>query len=382
MLLDPDLAGLVKSGLVEFTVGPTTSFKPHAAYINATAQYGGRAQLGTPGVLENYTAGRPFPGPPSTRDPRIGEKIAWNMRLMYIGDSGRTTEMHWQLRNMKSGKIERDLEFDFRSIRFMFRHVVPPVPFLKKNPANAFAAFYLRAIEAADMTDVEILGFVSSEDVKGIRGWVYIPQLERTQSLESFSTRETMFGSDIVSDDLFGYTGRIVDMAWRFVGETYVLLPMYRHDQAVVTERKARRSDYRFVYYHGQGGCFPQIPWQLRHAYIVEGIPTVADYPVSKRIMYVDAQTYYPSLIKMYDRSDDLWKLSIIGLAHPNSHDVRNNETGAPIIDSASMIDLIKQRCTTMQLRFLINVDDLDASDFNPSDLGGAGRGRGRGRRR
>jgi hypothetical protein len=377
ILLDPDLAAIVQRNFVEITVGETTSFRPHQAYIQATQRYGGQTRLGEPGTLENYSGGRPFPGPPSLDDARAGEKITWNMRLTYNGDTGHITEMHWQLRKLGSDKIEREMEFSSKSMRFMYRHVVPPVPFVKKNPANAFGAFYLRAVDAAEMTGVEIVAFASSEDTKGSDGWVYVPRLERTQSLKAYSKRETMFGSDILSDDLFGYSGRLVDMAWTFIGDTRVLLPMYRHDQVTVTEGKAHRSDYHFVYFHGKGGCFPNITWQLRHAYIVAGTRTIEDYPVSKRIMYIDAQTYHAALVKLYDERGEFWKLSIIGLAHPNSHDAHNHATGAPIIDSAAMIDLINKRCTTVQLRSLINVDDLTTGDFEPSRLGGR-RGRAR----
>jgi len=375
-IVDTELAQFVRQGWVSLAVGELTSFRPHAAYITATAQHGGRAMLGTPGVLLNYHGGRPFPGPPTSDDLRAGEKIAWNMRLMYNGDSALIPEMHWQYRDLDTENLDRALSFEARSMRFMYRHVIPPIPSVNKNLQNSLGAFYMRATMAGDLTGTEILAFFDRDDTQPRKGWVYIPQLRRSQSLRSFPPSETMFGSDILPDDFLGYVGRIIDMGWRYLGSTYVLLPLYRYDKIVVTEMQANRSDYRFTHFHGKGLCFPNITWQLRYAHIVEGHPSLDDYPISKRYMYVDAQTYYPALIRIYDDKDRFWKLAINGIAHPNSHIPINHETGAPIIDSASVIDVINRRCTTVQLLVQINIDDIKVQDFDPADLGSGRRRR------
>ncbi|MFP6682728.1 MAG: DUF1329 domain-containing protein, partial [Gammaproteobacteria bacterium] len=373
---DRELATFVRQGWVTLSVGELTSFRPHAAYIMATAQYGDSAKLDDPGILANYQGGRPFPSTPDRNDPRAGEKIAWNMRVMYNGDNGVVPEMHLQYRDLRNNKINRSLIFEAKLMRFMYRHVVPPIPSVNKNLQNSLGAFYMNVVSAGDLTGAEVLAFFNRDDSEAKKGWVYIPQLRRSQSLESFPPRETMFGSDILPDDFLGYAGRIVDMDWNYIGSTYVLLPMYRHDQIVVTETKASRTNYRFAHFHGKGTCFPNITWQLRHAHIVEGIPSIDDYPVSKRYMYVDSQTYYPALVKIYNESGRFWKLTINGVAHPNSHVPQNHETGAPIADSASTIDVSNDRCTTVQLLSMVNVDGIKVQDFDPANLGGGRRGR------
>ncbi len=374
-IVDPELARFVRDGWVTLPVGELTSFRPHAAYVAATAQYGGRAALDAPGVLVNYQGGRPFPGPPALNDPRAGEKIAWNMRLMYNGDSATIPEMHWQYRDLRSEKLDRALSFEGRSMRFMYRHVVPPVPAVNKNLQNSLGAFYMRAVTAGDLTGAEVLAFINRDETESRKGWVYVPQLARSQSLASFPPRETMFGSDYLPDDFLG-AGRIIDMDWKYAGSTYVLLPMYRYDQIVVTETRANRSDYRFAHFHGKGICFPNITWQLRYTHIVEGYPSADDYPVSKRYIYIDAQTYHPALARIYDKEGHFWKFAINGVAHPNSHMPNNHETGAPIVDSATMIDVINHRCTTVQLLVLTNVAEVKVQDFDPANLGGGRRGR------
>ena len=373
-VLDTDIAALIAQQWMTIRVGDITSYRPHAAYRQATKQYGGRAELGPPGKLLNYAAGRPFIGQPKRDDPRAGERIAWNMRLMYNGDSAHIPEMHMQLRDMTSDSVVRAVEFEASLMRFIHRHVVPPVPSVNENVQNTFGAFYMRGLQGADLKDLEVLAFIPRDDVNERRGWVYIPQLARSQNLASFNTIETMFGSDYFADDFLGYSGRISDMEWKYIGDSFVLLPMYRYDQVVVTETQARNHPYRFVHFDGRGHCFPNVTWQLRHSYIVEAISKVDDYPVASRYMYIDAQTYFPALIKIYDRDQQLWKISLNGAAHPLSHIDENKQTGAPIIDATSMVDIKNERCTTFQSLPIVNVETLDTKDFDPNNLGGGRR--------
>lgn len=373
-ILDPDLAALLAQDWMTIRVGDITSYRPHKAYMQASEQYGGRAKLGGPGQLTNYAAGRPFLGKPKHDDPRAGERIAWNMRLMYNGDNAHIPEMHMQLRDMKSDQMVRAVEFEASLMRFMHRHVVAPIPSVDENIQNTFGAFYMRGMQGGDLKDVEVLAFVARDDVAQRRGWVYIPQLARSMNLASFNTAETMFGSDYFADDFLGYSGRISEMEWKFAGESFVLLPMYRYDQVVVTETKSRQEDYHFVHFDGRGHCFPNVTWQIRQAYVLEAITKNPDIPVAKRYMYIDAQTYYPALIKIFDRENSLWKISINGAAHPKSHVAQNKKSAAPIFDAASMIDIKNERCTTFQSLPLINVDTLDTKDFDPNNLGGGRR--------
>ena len=373
-VLDPDIAALISQDWFSIRVGDIASFRPHQAYQQATSQHGGKAKLGEPGKLLDYVAGRPFIGSPKPEDPRAGERIAWNMRLMYNGDSAHIPEMHMQLRDMKTDRLVRAVEFEASLMRFMHRHVVPPIPAVKENIQNTFGAFYMRGTQGADLKDIEVLAFIARDDVNERRGWVYIPQLARSQNLASFNTIETMFGSDYFADDFLGYSGRISDMAWKFVGESFVLLPMYRYDQVVYTETQARNSDYRFVHFDGRGHCFPNVTWQIRRTYIVEAQTKNDSYPVAKRYLYIDAQTYFPALIKIYDRNQHLWKVSLNGAAHPLSHVEHNKPSGAPIMDATSMIDIQNERCTTFQSLPLINVKSLNVKDFDPNNLGGGRR--------
>lgn len=369
-VLDPDLADLIGQDWYAITVGEPLSFDPHPNFVAATQQYGGQAQLGdSDSQILNYTAGRPFPGELSTEDPRAGEKLAWNMRYAFAADSTIIPEMYWGYRDMRSQSIERTLTFNAQGMRYMYRHVHDPVPALPKNPYAVYSGITLEAEDPADVEGTKLLIYYNSDDNAEEQGWMYVPNLRRVRRVATTTRTDSFLGSDIMIEDFLGYTGRIKDMEWTFSGSTWILLPMYRHDLQQHAAQKARKYDYQFVEFTGQSGCFPQVSWQLRKAYILEGKPRRDDHPLSKRYFYVDAQTMSPILGKVYDRAGTLWKILMAGLAHPDYHLAENKGSGAPLLDSSAAIDLQNKHCTTLQMVTVTNPGKLSPKDFEPSAL-------------
>lgn len=375
-LLDADMARFIAGGYATVVVGPPTSFDVHPAYAYATQQFLGQPALSdNPGKLADFAQGRPFPGELRRDDAQAGAKAAWNMRYAYLGDSGLIPEMHWQLRDWQSEQVQVRMLFKARSMRFMYRHVEEPLPFIDKNPQDAYGAFLLTAVEAGSYDGSQALVFANRDESRELNGWVYIPQLGRTQTLASFSTSESMFGSDILPTDFLLYAGRMVDMRWRYLGTTYMLLPMYRHDQVELSAVKARDYDYWHVDVDGHAGCFPRVHWQLRPTIMLEGVATDPAARVSRRVFFLDRQTYVPALWKIYGADDALWKIAITAYAHPNSHLDRNRESGAPIPTAFSTIDIQSNRCTTLQLLTIVNPGDIQPADFDAGAMQSGGRG-------
>ncbi|MFT4583428.1 MAG: hypothetical protein ACI915_003939 [Gammaproteobacteria bacterium] len=369
-VLDPDLAALISQEWLTVTVGQPLSFRPHEAYVSATEQFGSQTSLGSnPGELLNYVAGRPFPGVPSSDDARAGEKLAWNMRYGYSGDAGEIPEMYWQYIDMRSQKIERELEFVASQMRYKHRHVLSPTPELDKNPYDVYNAITLEALDPGDVAKTKLLIFYNSDDTQAEQGWMYVPLLRRVRRVATTARTDSFLGSDITIEDFLGYSGRIMDMDWEFKGTTYTLLPMYTRDDIQPSTRKARKQDYQFVDFHGHSGCFPNITWQLRKSYVLEGRPKRSDHPIGRRYFYIDAQTMFPIFGKIYDRADVLWKYLIGGLAHPDTHLESNRGSGVPMIDSSSVIDVQNKHCTTIQLMTLTNLKSVKRREFDPSSL-------------
>lgn len=372
--LDETLVRLIGAGDFTARVTVTEAFAVHPNYAAATARHGGEARLGeAPGELIGYVAGLPFPGPPSAADPRAGEKIAWNMRYTWSGDGGHIKPFYWQYRNMNKGDVERELSFAAASLRFKHRTVTPPVPDLPQNPSGIFNALYLQVLSPPDIRNTQVLIHRLEDDTRQEEGWLYLGTQRRVRRLPTGQNTDAFLGSDIMIEDFLGYNGRIMDMEWRYVETREVLLPFFRHDELELGEREGG-DGYRFVALDGRGDCFPRVHWQFRKAYVVEAVPKWSQHPLSKRLYYVDAETYAPAYGRLYDDRGELWKFAIAGYSHPDHHLPENAGSGVPVLDVVSMIDLQAGHCTTLQPQTTIGAEGLKASDFAVQALRAKGR--------
>lgn len=374
--LDPVMYELVKKGSVEIKVGATSSFDLHENYVKATRDGLGKVSLGDSlGQINGFVAGRPFPEEPSADDPRAGEKLAWNYKYGYNwGDSAAIYPFYWKYRNMGSGKVERTIKFNFHFLNYKHRVNHAPVPEFTDNPSNLFRAIYVQVLEPFDVKNTQLLIQRNEDDAKRDNTWLYLGFQRRVRRLASGQVTDSFLGADIMIEDFEGYNNRISDMNWSYKGTKNILLPFYNHnEQALATDLK-EDDGYQFVDFHGQGGCFPNVTWQLRKVYVLESDPIDDNHPISKRVHYVDAQTFTLPRTAIYDRKGELWKSWTIGQAHPDHHLPINKGTGVSVDDSFSMIDLQANHCTTGQFKGQVDPELNPVKKFTVQNMRASGR--------
>ncbi len=375
--LDPAMYTFLKNGDYEITVGETTSFDLHSSYVDATKASLGKVKLGDkPGVIEGSVAGRPFPEEPSMDDPRAGEKLAWNYKYGYNwGDSAAIMPFYWKYRDMKSGKVERTVKFNFHFLNYTHRTQQEPYPAIKPNPSNLFRGIYVQVLEPFDVKNTQLLIHRYEDDLKRDNAYLYLGFQRRVRRLSTGQVTDAFLGSDIMIEDFEGYNGRISDMNWTYKGTKTMLLPMYNHNEmALDTETHKDDDGYQVVAFSGKGGCFPNITWQLRKVYVVESDPVDPNHPISKRQHFIDAQTFTIPRNITYDRKGDMWKSWLIGQAHPDHHLPSNKGTGVAIDDAFSMVDLQAGHCTTGQFKGQVDPKLSPASKFTVQNLRASGR--------
>lgn len=351
--LDSGLYQHIKDGWVEVTVGETTSFDLHPNYVEATRKGAAQVSLGsTLGEISGFVAGRPFPKEPDINDPRAGEKLAWNYKYGYNwGDNAAIYPFYWKYRDMESSKVERTLKFNFHFLNYKHRVNQDPVPEFENNPAELYRGIYLQVLEPFDVKNTQLLIQRKEDDLQRDVTNLYLGFQRRVRRLASSQITDSFLGSDLMIEDFEGYNGRIVDMNWTYKGTKNILLPFYNHNDMQLATDLKEDDGYQFVEFGGKGGCFPDITWQLRKVYILESDPVDENHPISKRVHYVDAQTFTLPRTLIYDRKGDLWKSWTIGQAHPDHHLAVNKGTGVSIDDSFSMIDVQASHCTTGQFK-------------------------------
>lgn len=351
--LDPALYQFIKDGWLEMKVGATTSFDLNKNYVDATRTNLNKSKLGgKTGEISGFVAGRPFPEEPSAQDARAGEKLAWNFKYgINWGDSAAIYPFYWKFRDMNSGKIERTIKFNFHFLNYKHRISQNPVPEITPNPSQLFRAIYVKVLEPIDVKDTQLLIQRYEDDLKLDDANLYLGFQRRVRRLASGQVTDAFLGTDLMIEDFEGYNGRITDMKWSYKGTANVLLPFYNHNELKLADEHPEADGYKFVAFGGKGGCFQDITWQLRKAYIVESVPADSNHPISKRVHYMDAQTGTMVRTLIFDRKGELWKTFTIGKSHPDHHLPKNKGSGVAIDDSFSMVDVQSKHCTTGQFK-------------------------------
>ena len=375
-VIDSATFNFIKQGWTNIVVGETTSFDLHPNYVQATKDGLGKVKLGaTSGEIEGFIAGRPFPAEPSMDDPRAGEKLAWNYKYGYNwGDNAAIYPFYWKYKDMNSGKLERTIKFNFHFLNFMDRVNQEPIPNIEPNPSQIFRAIYVQALEPFDVKNTQLLIHRYEDDLKRDNAWLYLGFQRRVRRLASGQVTDAFLGSDVMIEDFEGYNGRINDMEWTYKGAKEMLMPFYNHNDLTLSEEHKESDGYQFVEMAGKGDCFPQITWQLRKVYVLENVPKDSNHPISKRVHYIDAQTFTIPRTLIYDRKGELWKSWQIGQAHPDHHLPKNKGTGVAIDDSFTMVDVQAMHCTTGQFKGQVDPALNPTKKFTVQNMRASGR--------
>ena len=344
---------LIKEGWFEIPVSETFDFPNAKGYVEATRKHGGSAKLGAKvGELSGYVAGRPFPEEPKTSDPRAGEKVIWNFKYgINWGDNAAISPFYWKYKNAVTGQVERTIKFSFHLLNFTGRTDYEPIPAVTPNPSGLFRAIYVNVLEPQDLKNTQLLIQKYQDDTKFDDAYLYLGFQRRVRRLATGQVTDSFLGSDLMIEDFEGYESRVSDYKWTFLGTKNIMMPYYKHNDMKLTDEFKDPSGYKYVDFGGKGGCMQNITWQLRKVYELKGEPVNPAHPISKRVMYMDAQIFGASRSEIYDRKGELWKTFTIGKAHPDHHLPINKGTGIGIDDSFSMIDVQAQHCTTGQFK-------------------------------
>ncbi len=376
-ILDPAMYKLIKDGATKMDTMATDSFDLHPNYVKATKNaINNPPTLKEDGTIANYIAGRPFPSEPDASDSSAGTKLIWNYQYGYNwGDNAAIYPFYWGYRNYKTGKLERTLKFNFHFLNWAHRVNQDPVPEITPNPSKLFRSIYVQVLEPFDLANTQLLIHRYQNDLKRDDAWLYLGFQRRVRRLATGQVTDSFLGSELMIEDFEGYNGRVSDYNWKYLETKNIMLPFYRHNELPNLATNIKDKDgYQFVDFGGQGGCFPKIKWQLRKSYIIEGTAKDSGHPLSKRLMYLDAQTFTIPRQVMYDRKGDIWKTFIIGQANPLYHLPKNKNSGVSIDDSFMALDVQAGHCTTGQFKGQVDPKLNPTSKFTVQNLRKSGK--------
>jgi hypothetical protein len=376
--LDPGTFEIVKRGWYEISVAATEDFVLHSEFI-AQSRRNTDVKI-VNANLANYVNGRPFPYRPDEKDPAAGEKIIWNFQYGRVwGDLGCLEPWYWNYNSIKTNKNERTIKYDRACFaRFAFRSTDNPKPEWGPNPNGVYRGIYLRVAEPFDLKDTQLLIHKYKDDTKQFDGWIYLGFQKRVRRFATGQITDAFLGSDIMIEDFEGYEGKVSDYTWAYKGSAVLLMPMWNHNKVVAGQKDFAYTyepdNYKYINYTGRGKCFPDAPWQLRRVYLVEGRPRDPNHPISKRMLYFDAQINETPISLIYDRKGNWWKWFHIGWPNLDAHLPINKGKGASIGDTASQVDVQAEHCTALSFRGRVDAGLATPALFDVQNMRSSGR--------
>ncbi len=301
-LLPPEILHLVQVGDFTISVQDTTDLPARASYITATAEHFPGVSLDGGYKIEHYQGGRPFPVL-DPADPRAGEKAAWNLRYRDVPD---TMEMRGTMEGVNnSGTIDRS-----NTGRMRVRYGMHRVGNEENDPQWQARGVRIKAsFEALAPSDLE--GFIRiatiyDNDVQAQEDLSYSPQNRRTR--KGYVNMLMRMGGgrfDILQEEQppFFFMGYLHEYNWTYKGEQVLLEPGFL------------QADH--LTFGGKNNWYPNVPWELRRVIVLESTPK-GPHPYSKRVFYLDAQTYTPFCVLSYDPQGTFVRLSLIVHGNPD----------------------------------------------------------------
>ena len=338
---------------VEFQVSPSGNYAPHPGYLAATERYSGQTVLAEDGAIENYIAGRPFARALiNPDDPTAGLMAAWNFNFRWQ-NYGMHVQRYLGALIEKGGTASPLSGFPPDLIQgggTAIRHIVALYQrvyhtHLAQRPNEGYL---LPISDAGRFEYKDYVEFLEPYDVRGSRflvyryndprvqddAWGFLPQLRKVRRLSVIERDDSVGGTEMTLDDFTGFSGRVLDHNWTFLGWKVLLHVM--------------NSRHPYARFFGPNGWLPNDRWELRPCAVVEQTPIGGNRAYGSKIYFWDAQTYETALVLIFDREGTLWK--VIDMLHGWSEDPTQPEADRgkhlPRSIGFTIIDMKKEQAT------------------------------------
>ncbi len=122
----------------------------------------------------------------------------------------------------------------------------------------------------------------------------YLPTERRVRRLSAKERADSFAGSEMTMDDFEGFSGRVLDYEWSYVGQ-----------KDLMTVQDSKHDHSRFF---GPQSDIPSDRWQLRRCHVVESKPLYEGHPYGRKLTFYDAETFNVVATVAFDRDLRLLK--------------------------------------------------------------------------
>lgn len=290
----------------------TADYAMHQSYIDATERFKGQPIIGADGRLENYIAGQPFSTEQiANAEPDIGGyMLAWDQihRWQYYGY--KVDELTMSYIDSTSDRVPLDPKSGLngggnlnRSLTQSFHRV-----YLNKLAMLSDNDYRVDAADSDTRLFKDFMEFLEPFNVKGTKFVVermldqhaddqvnsYFPTERRVRRISAQERADRFMGATGTLDDFEGFSGRVLDYKWTYLGQKEILsVADTKHGLQQTFGPQSRLADDR---------------WQVRNCDVVEVRSVWDGHPYHSRILFIDAQTFSVTLALIFNHDNVLWK--------------------------------------------------------------------------
>jgi hypothetical protein len=300
-LLPEKVEWWIRNWGVEIPLRQSEPAKIDPRWIEATKKHAGSVKFDPQtGDLTGYQAGLAFPEI-DPNDPHAGIKIMWNLYL-HAGFPRPNFQFiptfAYLMIDGNSG-IERTMTWAFLKAWF--------AGFLEGPAVSNDKVYYQQILLAREPYDIRGIGTfrIRYWGGKFDDGWAYLRSVRRTRRVSGGAWSDPIGGTDQLNDEISIYS------AYPTWFKNYKLLEK-RWMLAVTHSPLAWQPDagnpYPVIDYKNTPFWNPKFEWEPREVYVVEATMP-EEHVYSKRIIYLDSETWVPYFSEAYDKRGELTKL-------------------------------------------------------------------------
>jgi len=285
----PDKWGAPPEGYY-FTIRPYEFIPETPNFIAASKANAGKAKLAADGSIENLTelAGRLFMDP--------GEdamKMAWNFEMQNRGDSFSYRKYAPNV-NPRS-RSERVGDQQVSELYFINRTEMDPKPVIPKNKKGYRRGMFMHMFLPAEMINTRMYTMRYIDQKKEDDSYLWYSQFRRIRRMNTSQRTDAIDGTDLIYDDDYLWDGQLSRNNYTYKGKRELLTD--RHDGGLLLKRVK-----------GQGFA-NNLSFERCNLLVVEAVNKDPNYIYSKRIWYLDPETYYIMHTEIYDKQGRYWKM-------------------------------------------------------------------------
>ncbi len=325
----------------QVVVGPPTKKSLPKEYAKDTEKYSSQVGLkvlpdgGT--VIQNYTAGQPFPHP---TNPNIADKILWDFWYRYLPRVEISRVANVLLVDKYHQIFPQVVFYDYMRLA----HVTEPgLPIYTPEAKDIDLALYLELTEPeqSKYTVSLVIYFVDPTRIQEI--WSFVPSLRRPLRLSASARCAPAVGSDATTEDQKSGFNMLLSESYGTLVAHKMTLMMNSIKPDYPTAIDFTNPATLHLWGGDTGTPWPPAPakWDLGETWVVEARRVkekLPGYCYGNRRVYIAAQDFKLSGEELYDMGDKLWKTIVqFSRLHPNGYgDIFETGSGnyiIPIID-------------------------------------------------